>query len=367
MGIEAAPQCLTWSGNEDEWLTVYHEFLTTVSTRLGRVLLALESEAPEEVARIKTCLAVAPDAVFTRFVTAPEVTNRLLWRRPSEESARFLADTFEAELAACGPPAARNAATRWSALGDFHVSDTGQLHWPYRIDDFPPIDFGSPHAENMARSEGFVEVGTPETRGFSMDETEEQVAALVRTRDAIASTSSEAHRFVVTFNRVLILQRDPGAPEGFASGSTGQYIGRSFISNPQLDFVDEAQLADAIVHEGIHGYLYMLELNVPWVLRPDLYETTPAVYSPWTGNHLAVRPFLQACFVWFGLANFFARAFTQRTLPRARAYARLRIAATGFLKDELVSLVERYDNAISPEILSAIQSMQTTIREAYND
>ena len=367
MGIEAAPHCLSWSGHDDVWLTTYGDFVGAVSDRFARLLLALEAAAPDDVSLVRQYLSAASDDVFMRFVTAPEVTHRILWQRPSADTVQFFLDTLEAELSASGRSVRPSPQKRWSSLGDFHVAEDGDVQWQIRLDSFPPLDLGSPYAENMARSEGFVEVGTPETRGFSDDESQSLADALARTRDAIATVSPEAHRFVVTFNRVLILQRDPGAPDAFASGSTRQYIGRSFLSNPQLAFVDEAQLADAVVHEGIHGFLYALELSEPWVLRDELYDTTPVLESPWTGNRLAVRPFLQACFVWFGLANFFARALTGSVLPMHRAKVRLNVATAGFLRGDLLAILEPYRPALAPAVVGAIGGMQQTIRSAFQE
>jgi len=366
MSIEDAPHCLVWGGSDEIWLAAYREFLALASDRLGHLMRMLQDLAPARAEILQSLLSVASDRVYTRLITAPEVTNRLLWSSPSVENANFIIDVLQAELVAAGILTKTTGQPLWAALGDFVVTPAGDARYSLRIDEFMPIDIGSPFAETMAKGEGFVDAGTPETRAFATDECERIAGILKRTREALEATSEEAFHFVLTFNRVLILQKDLGAPETFASGSTGQYIGRSFIANPHLAFVDESQLADAIVHEAIHGFLYMLEIRVPWVFDRELYEPTPVIYSPWTGNHLALRPFLQACFVWFGLAHFFAIALSRGTLPPRRAKDRLRLAVTGFLKGDLLLHLEAYRERVAPAIVTAIQEMQARVLAAYS-
>jgi HEXXH motif-containing protein len=230
-----------------------------------------------------------------------------------------------------------------------------------------PIDIGSPHADTMANNEGFVEVGTPETRAFTSSELAGLATSLARTASAICNVNPEVAGFVNTFNRVVILQKDVGAPDLFASGSTAQYIGRTFLANPHLQALDDAQLADALVHEAIHGLLYMEENLEPWVLDPALYSFEPVLVSPWSGNRLAVRPFLQACFVWFGLAHFFAQATVKGAFPEGRAERRLRIASSGFLQQQLEVTLRDYVKRLSPAVVSAINTMQDRITDALRN
>jgi len=91
----------------------------------------------------------------------------------------------------------------------------------------------------------------------------------------------------------------------------------------------------------------MHEAVEPWVLREEPFDTEAIVVSPWSGATLPVRPFLQACFVWFGLANFWSLAQGGSTFRSSRLEERLDLARRGFLAGPLlerlpIELVETY-------------------------
>ncbi len=366
MSLTNVVEWLSWTCRDERpaWLISFDAYLHHASERLGEVLASLRKTAPATVADLERLLSAASDGVYVRFVTAPEVTNRLFWGRASTDSLAFFVAALETELAAAGiaPVTER---TGWSALGDVFVARDGNVERPFSIEGLMPLDIGSPHAETMAHSEGFVDAGTPETRNFDVAELDRLRISLTSTSRAIHAVNPEVSAFIETFNRVVILQKDPGAPDLFASGSTGQYIGRAFLANPHLPALGEAQLADAIVHEAIHGLLYMEEALQPWVLDSALYSFDPVLTSPWSGNRLAVRPFLQACFVWYGLTHFFADAMQTPAFPDARARNRLRVAAMGFLDQRFDVILKDYIDRLAPELVTAILTMQERIVDVF--
>ena len=66
---------------------------------------------------------------------------------------------------------------------------------------------------------------------------------------------------------------------------------------------DTEVLADGVVHEAIHGLLFLEQLDKEWA---DDWTTLSAgtAQSPWTGRVLPAGAYLEACFVWYGLVNF---------------------------------------------------------------
>ena len=166
-----------------------------------------------------------------------------------------------------------------------------------------PLDFGSPYA-------AAIDLGGPANRpGEPRPPFEDAEMAMVVERlrlacAAIRRTSPHVLDFATTFNKVLVSQKDPVATRQFTSGSTGQFVGRSFVTNPHLDSVRQVDLAEALVHEGIHSLLYMQERTRSWGPAPELEDSIARVVSPWSGNHLSLASFLHACFVWYGLAHF---------------------------------------------------------------
>jgi hypothetical protein len=366
MSLTSVVEWLTWNSRNERpgWVDSFEAYLHHVSCRLANVIASQRASVPAVVAELERLLALADDRVYLRFATAPEITNRLFWGRPNRDALAFFVAGLETELAGAGIIAPTER-TGWSVLGDFHFDREGSMHRPFVIDGLMAIDIGSPYAENMARSEGFVDAGTPETRNLTGPELQRLRVSLESTGRAIRAVSPEVAAFVQTFDRVVILQKDCGAPELFASGSTGQYVGRAFLANPHLPPLGEAQLADALVHEAIHGLLYMEEALEAWVLDPRLYNFEPVLESPWTGHRLAVRPFLQACFVWYGLAHFFADA-VRGQFPDPRARTRLRVATMGFLNQRFEVILGDYLDRLAPELVAALTRMQERIVDAFH-
>jgi hypothetical protein len=88
--------------------------------------------------------------------------------------------------------------------------------------------------------------------------------------------------------------------------------------------------------------------------------------SPWTGTKLPVRQFLQACFVWYGLVHFWALAWTTGAFAPDRVRARLTLATSGFLFEDLVdTLVGMCGDGIAPAIVNAICEMQGVVRRSF--
>src|SRR5260370_18494033 len=107
----------------------------------------------------------------------------------------------------------------------------------------------------------------------------------------------------------MICGKEPAPSQQFSTGATTQYVGRTFITNPHVHSVDIVDLAEALVHEGIHALLFMEELQRSWGDIPELRDGVRRVESPWTGNSLSLSSFFQAGFSWYWLADFWALAF----------------------------------------------------------
>jgi len=197
---------------------------------------------------------------------------------------------------------------------------------------------------------------------FNRLETEFLANALREVRETLKRTNPRTLEFSSRFNVVLILQKDANDAV-FSSGSTRQYVGRSCLGNPQIASI--ADLANGIVHEGIHGLLYMQEVQEEWVSDPELRDSTRRVFSPWTGAHLALRPFLQACFVWYGLANFWSQALANNSFADTQeARNWLERTLLGFTKGPLLQHIRAYEGFISTVVKDAIMEMQDTIVSA---
>ncbi len=214
----------------------------------------------------------------------------------------------------------------WTANGDTRCDPDGTIHHQAGIERMMPIDCESPHAMtlNIEGESGVEPVPRDPLNGHGRQLV---FRRLVGARDGIRKTDPSVLHFVAKFTKVLVLLRDPAAPASFSSGSSGQYVGRSYLANADLDIVDEALIADAIVHEAIHSLLYMQEQKKAWVHDLSLYGPAIRTVSPWTGNKLPLRPYMQAAFVWYGLLQFWTRAMAAKSFPLHRVREQIGLAA----------------------------------------
>ena len=128
--------------------------------------------------------------------------------------------------------------------------------------------------------------------------------------------------------RVEIL-RDIADPH-FNSCSHYGFPRRTQLWNLHLAVDDICAIANALVHEAIHSFLYAIELKLPFIAgAPQMVR----IKSPWSGNDPSMYSYIHACFVWFGLSHFWKRAKARDLRPEAGRY--LKAAQRGFRKTKL--------------------------------
>ena len=362
MPIRQMPDVLTWRKGSGIFDSVYDSYTDFLGATLGRFLGYLQRDDQQTYEELSVALEGTADAGFIRVLTAPQVTRRLLAPQhyPIREVGAFLITALRVEAARAGEDV-RFDEPCWSASGDMVCHpDGGIVQFP-QIEGFMPLDFGSPdaiHIDLSGQNERNPEPNPP----FTRFETEFLANTLREVQESLRKTNPVILEFSSRFNVVLILQKD-AKDTVFSSGSTRQYVGRSCLGNPHM--AGTADIANAIVHEGIHGLLYMQEVQEEWVSDPELRDSTRRVYSPWTGAHLALRPFLQACFVWYGLANFWSQALGSNSFADTREVRGwLERTLLGFTKGPLLQHICEYEDFLSPEVRDAIVEMQDTILSA---
>jgi hypothetical protein len=366
MTMRKMPEVLTWTTGERVMRRVYESYVEELSRALGQLMSRLAHLGYDTTA-LRNQLNWSSDTAFLRVLTAPETSYRVIYKEsctPSE-AGDFIQRSLQSEMAREGQPTEFKHDI-WTPYGDmcFH-SDGSVFRFP-QISETMPLDFGSPLVAK-------VDLGGPgsypaEVRApFDTAEMELVVEQLNQACEGIRAAWPSLLDFVLTFNKVLISVKDPVAPDRFSSGSTTQYVGRTFITNPHVDSVDIVDLAEALVHEGIHALLFMEELQRPWGDIPELRDGVRRVDSPWTGNSLSLSSFLQACFVWYGLAHFWALALPVRAFDPERIKQRLIQAVCGFLGGPLFNNLETFLPGIYPEVVDTIQEMQARIVDAFAD
>jgi len=370
--ISLAAEVLNWSDSISKALATHSDYILLLSDRLGTILASLGADPA--AARLQAALATLPDDRWLRLLSSPRSSYMLLWpsRHDSSSVIAFLADAAEVEIrrqengAEVGVTSDYpGSEARWSALGDGWLgADVLFMSGP-SLKDFSPIDVASPHALAIDL-EGVDDKAEAPRRPLASSEVQTILDRLSETRDRMGDTNQELLDFVVTFTKVLVLQRDAEAPKMFSTGSSAQYVGRSVFGNPHLDTVDLALLAEGLVHEAIHSLLYMSERLEPWVTTPDLYGPEQRTRSNWTGHALPLRSYLQAAFVWYGLAQFWCQALSAGAFPADRARARITQSVRGFLNGDVLAQIEPYRHGIVPAVLETIGGLEANILEAVD-
>jgi hypothetical protein len=356
--IEAMPGALTWSEQNDALDRVHEGFARMVSDHLGYAMDCIRRRDAGLAERLMQQLLSAPEADFWRVVLAPDTTGRLLWA--TEDSlvplGHYLEAALWAEAAAHGEqePAGRDA---WTALGDVHVRAGGGIERSPAADLL--LDLDSPTVKTTDPDGGLPEEGVwwplaPADREAFLD----MLRMAVKGIDASSSTVAT---FIRRFIRVVVVQCN--SVSAFSAYSANRYIGRVVLSNPQL--VGVVSIAESLVHEATHTLLYMQMQQNSWGMEGDPHAEEKAV-SPWSGRELPSSTYLHACFVWFGLVNFWSQALEAGSLPESRVKGRLGRATLGFLKGPLLDHLPEADAPrVAPDVRKAIEDMQAMVLDCF--
>jgi hypothetical protein len=300
-----------------------------------------------------------PIEVYRRVLLAPRTVRRLLWPRRDQHAA-----TREYWLAACEIERAlsglrtKGTSTGWTADGRAFVAADGSCIVQPTLDSDIALDLCSPHALALNLSGGDAPADPP--RMPPAAQAVQHIASrLLDAWKGICASELAVSRCVADWTRVIIAQHDPS--QRFWSGSNGQYVGRVMIVNPDTAKSSTEEIADALVHEAIHGFLYMHESVERWVLGNELYTSVGVIRSPWSGELLPVRPFMQAAFVWYGLAMFWAQHVGGGVFDSNRACAMLERALAGFRRGSLVNRLKPWRAKIRTELIEAIDDLQQDV------
>ncbi|MGJ5204470.1 aKG-HExxH-type peptide beta-hydroxylase [Bradyrhizobium sp. HKCCYLR20261] len=366
MTITQMPDVLRWNDYEAVCDGVLATYGDRLAEKMGEALGEICRSDPARGEQLRSLIDRVADEGFMRVLDAPETSFRLLSTpgRRSDDEEPFLSASFLAEALRQGLDISADREV-WTALGDRGYSPTGSCIWP-QVEGMPVTDYGSPHAVSVDLS-GQDRPDPPSRPAFSEVEIDRLHQLLQRSRSALERTEAGLPRFVTRFNIALILQKDPESPTSFSSGSNGYYIGRTFLANPHLPEIDEAHIADALVHEGIHALLYMQEYEQPWFLDPAAKGSLPRITSPWSGSRLPFPSFLQACFVWYGLLHFWSLAMQSGAFEPGVAIKRIQLCLRGFCRQPLLDSIAGYSSVVDADVQRAIETMQNVVVGAFAD
>jgi len=288
-----------------------------------------------------------PASSQQRLLLAPRLYTLLRSKaRPGVEEIESLHQYLDLERYLCAPGGDRPCDC-WSALGDYYLPPDSET-------------FRSPMLGNIVLDacRPLTKTDYPPPMGEVTNHTPKELEfikwRLEQSMDQISRISRTARSAVEALLQVITVVRAPELTKGTQSFSNKPAIGRMGLANSHSSEWSVSKIADAIVHEAIHALIYKIEL-INSLYVDDTMESEPVTaVSPWSGRTLRLHSFLHACFVWFGLWNFWSLASREES----EAVELKATAANGFLIGHPLSCVPDAALArVRPEVRTAIDEM----------
>lgn len=324
MNVAALPEVLRWAEPpEDAVARLEWRYAEVLATRLGENVALICQTEPDLGSYLTARIAEMRDDEIRATLLAPETSRRLVTRL---HEFRDVKDHLRRSLDAIQPATADASSSR---LG-------GTIPVTLEPSDDPRLAEILNHAE--------------------------------RALMLISQGCRPAAAFVKRVTRRLVLRVDD-ARGGFTSNSPQGFVGQAILTNAHLSMVDDVVVAEALVHESIHGFVGMSEAiglaghraDEQWVANERVYEGYSCTVSPWTGKALDLPTYLHACFVWWGLLNLWASLAGQRVFDERRLRNRLARAARGFLDGALLLQLRPHRNIVNPQLLSTLETMSAEV------
>jgi hypothetical protein len=347
------PQALCW---RDHSFTVQrcHGLYSDGMRNAIRSLFRTIRGQNEKIGQILQSLLLGlPESAVDRFILAPETYSRVLeWPRNADESVAFFLNALLAEVRRGGRAIGSRAS--WSALGDFYCRNG---HAAFEKDERPwlapkvfgtiTLDFCSPHVYDIGSFPlPFEPYHLSEVSGIC----ENLDHALMN----VTVISREAAALIQRFVKVIVLRKDSIRHQSYSSSSSPSHIGRVFLRNPQN--IELEELVETMLHEAIHQILSVMEHFEAFVGK----GTTPVrtVNSPWTGKELPLISYVHACFVWFGVLQFWRAAAASHEFTCDAVQSRIRRALVGFEDRQHVERLAVHQDVVSPSLMNVIKSLE---------
>jgi hypothetical protein len=241
-------------------------------------------ERDAKLAWLLTAYLGLPEGLRKDFLLSPRVTNQLIVQDADHVPA----------FAEIAPDLVRVLArSRAGAAAD---SDLAEMLAAFGRDDSEvrgiSLDFDSTiHFPFQGPDGGDLRVLQPDRAAQTRQRLEAALDALEQARPIVLNC-------LRLLTRRLAVREEEGRVGNAASCVFGHL---TLLTNPWAERADTAWLLDSLVHESIHAALFFYDaIQGPLFLPGNCSERIP---SPWSGNSLTCAQYVQACFVWFGLAQ----------------------------------------------------------------
>ena len=313
-----------------------------------------------------------PPQARARFALAPETFSRIsLLRKEPATAIVSLCSFLNAESALFGGDGVLNK-PQWTALGDYYLAGSplnhmidserpaswcaGESFCAPRLAGMIPVDFFSPNLNSALDP-----LVTVEHLEYSPEEVTAVFERLTAALDCITRVSEAAGRLIRDFIKVIVPRK---IAKGNGSTSQPHYPGRVLLRNVETTAL--TRVAGYLVHEAIHQLLYPLEYAGRFVIRNPDPKSNVRVASYWTGRGLELHSFVHACFVWYGLANFWVRARDAGVFDPEGVDRELRHCLSGFRGPNPVDVLKPYAGLIRCDYLIVAGTLQGRLKEVMD-
>lgn len=304
----------------------------------------------------------------------PELLARLFYGNDITATARFFEQTLDAELARKEREFDTGAFDHiWTTNGSFMLNydrEGGQFNSfeSFLLNERLPVDFFSPYCMGVSAKELCEPAGSVvaeynyETAYPVYEKLFDCMEVLHEQPGAEAITS-----LVYDFTNVVICKYQVGNDNErhFFSSSDTYYVGRTILGNP--DLVSNDMIIDSLVHEATHALLYMIDEKYQW--QPGLTLSGRAgnvIVSPWTGNRISARNYLQAVFVWYALFNLWQYCLEHNLFSQKFAADRLVNIQTGFREQKINEIKGLCGFNFDEVLIGAINSIRQEVLNYKN-
>jgi hypothetical protein len=360
--LHKIPAIFAWEESKDHLANLQ---VLARSVALRRLRSALEhiGRYDQDLGRsMRSAFEALPVEGKLRFISAPETFYRItLLRKEPVDAIISLCNFLNGEAAFHGlGPIDKDYVT---ALGDFYYSEDPpqrfedingrEAHAAYapRFAETIPIDFASPNCATVQESDD-----KREYLSYSADEKAVVCEKLDEAFSQIERVSEAAAYLIKQHIKVVIPLK--AAQGGYGSTSQPHFPGRVLLRG--VEICPPASLATNLVHESIHQVMYILEWGGPFFIE-DADARAVRVKSLWTGRDLPLHSFIHACFVWYGLANFWTQTAASEVFQTADVEKQLTRSMAGFVNQNPADQLTPYAGMLRYDVVKTAATLRDRI------
>ncbi len=361
--LRKLPDIFAWEESKDHLANLQVLGRSVALRRLRCALDHIGRYDPDLGRSMRSAFEELPVEGKLRFMTAPETFYRITrLRKEPVDAVVSLCNFLNGEAALHGLGSIDKDYV--TALGDFYYSEDppqrsedtngkeANAAYAPRFAETIPIDFASPNWANAQESDD---------KRVYLPHSAEEKALVCEKLDAAFSRIeriSEAAAYLIK-QHVKVVVPLKAAEGGYGSTSQPHFPGRVLLRG--VDVCPLASLATNLIHESMHQVMYILEWGGSFFIEdPD--ARAARVKSIWTGRDLPLHSFIHACFVWYGLSNFWARTEASEVFQAADVEKQLTKSMAGFLNQNPADQLTPYPGMLRYDVVKAAATLRDRLQ-----